>query len=123
MDKEKIECSFPSEFLKFLTKTGFDTYCKSEQDLDKRLYHDLDIDEDVAEEILAVLEKEYNVDVSHFDIKLFFPPEFKGRNQFERIVFWLLPVLERFFFDKDKYKPFTFRMISDAISSGELTNN
>ena len=119
IDKEFV---FSPEFLKFLKKTGFNDFCKSEQDLDKRLYHDLGIDEDIAEEILELLKSEFDVEISQFNISAFFPPEFQGKNQFQRICFWILPFLEKYYFDKDKYEPFTFRMIEKAISHGKLTS-
>ena len=108
MEKEK-------SFKNFVITSGLSGYYKSESDLDKSLYHDFGIFGDIAESIIEELTRDYGVNTSSFKFEDYFPDEFSGKNQFQKILFSLIPFLRASKEDKADFKPLTFLMLKNAI--------
>ncbi|MGZ3974333.1 MAG: DUF1493 family protein [Flavisolibacter sp.] len=84
--------------------------------LGTRLYHDLGIYGEVAEDYLEVLANQYHVDLSNFVFERYFPPEFPGKSKISRFLIWFFPYIRNFFGSKEEqYLPITLRMIGQAI--------
>ncbi|AWB67160.1 hypothetical protein C2869_12255 [Saccharobesus litoralis] len=105
----------------FLIECGLDKYVKNDSDLDIKLFHDLDFYGDVAESCIELLRDKYGVDTSYFIFEDYFPDEFPGNTQFQKVLVSLIPFLRKKHVDKSRYKPFTFNKIKCAIASGRLT--
>ncbi|WP_368501967.1 DUF1493 family protein [Photobacterium sp. 1_MG-2023] len=56
-----------------------------------RLYHDLGIYGDEAYEFISILETSFGVDLSSFVFESYFPMEFPGDTQSQRVFYWLFP--------------------------------
>lgn len=84
--------------------------------LETRLYHDLGVYGEVAEDYLDVLVNQYHVNLSNFIFERYFPPEFPGKTKISRILIWNFPYIWKFFCSKEeKYLPITLGMIGQAI--------
>lgn len=84
-----------------------------------RLYHDLGIYGEIAEDYLDVLSKQYHVDLSNFVFEQYFPPEFAGNTAIDHILIWNFPYIWKLFGSKEKkekYLPITLAMIEQAIT-------
>ncbi|MFT4925134.1 MAG: hypothetical protein ACI8WB_001224 [Phenylobacterium sp.] len=107
-------------FDNFIIDSGLSDYYKTEPDLELRLYHDLGIYGDIAESCIEILKDSYNVDVSSLNFDDYFPAEFSGQNQFQKILFSFIPFLQSKTGNKRNFKPLTFLMISNALKTGTL---
>lgn len=107
-------------FKNYLVDSGLDKYFSDQSSLDTRLYHDLNIYGDVAESYIELLSEKYGVDTSCFKFDEYFPAEFIGQTNLQRVVFWLFPFLRKNHIDNYKYLPFTFRKLKDVIDSKNL---
>ncbi|KKC99105.1 hypothetical protein KY46_14800 [Photobacterium halotolerans] len=56
-----------------------------------RLYHDLGIYGDEAYEFISILETSFGVDLSSFVFESYFPMEFPGDTQLQRVFYWVFP--------------------------------
>lgn len=103
---------FSDNFIRYLKNLG---HKSSEIDIftrDTRLYHDLGLYGDEAEDYLEDLHKNYNVDFSTFNFLEYFPPEWPiADNQWQFILylFWHPKI------NPDDYKPFTLGMLEQAM--------
>lgn len=104
----------------FIIDSGLSDYYKSELDLKLSLYHDLGIYGDIAESFLETLRSNYNVDISAFIYQDYFPEEFYGKSQFQKILFSFIPFLSSKAKNNSDFKPLTFLMIKNAIREGRL---
>lgn len=86
-------------------------------DLDTRLYHDLGIYGEVAEDCMEVLVDTYKVDMTNFDFEAYFPLEYPGKTGLSRFLLWQIPFARRFVESKANYNPLTLRMIEAIIHS------
>ena len=107
-------------FDRFIKDSGLSDYYKSNSDLELRLYHDLGIYGDIAESCIETLNDRYGVDVSSFEFDNYFPEEFSGKSQFQKVLFSLIPFLRASKEDKSDFKPLTFLMLKNAIDKGRL---
>lgn len=95
---------------------------------DTRLFHDLDLFGDTAEDVLEILQREFNVDMSSFNFDKYFPAEFskdvKYIDKLNTLLFFKLNAIARkhFLSIKEKvdeiyvnYHPITLRMIEMSI--------
>jgi hypothetical protein len=83
-----------------------------------RLYHDLGVYGEAAEDYLEVLIKQYHVDLSDFVFDRYFPPEFPGETAISRSLIWFFPYIWKLFRpkeEKEKYLPITLGMIEQAL--------
>ena len=86
-------------------------------DLDTRLYHDLGVYGEAAEDCMAVLAETYQVDLTNFDFEVYFPPEYPGKTGLSRALLWQIP-FARYFAEKNaNYEPLTLAMIETIIHS------
>lgn len=108
------------DFDNFIIDSGLSDYCKKKSDLKLRLYHDLGIYGDIAESCIETLKDNYNVDVTNFAFEYYFPEEFSGESQLQRILFNFVPFLRSKAENKKEFKPLTFLMIKNAIKEGRL---
>ncbi|MBB3121772.1 DUF1493 family protein [Pseudoduganella violacea] len=86
-------------------------------DLNTRLYHDLGIYGEVAEGCMEVLVNAYQVDMTNFDFKTYFPLEFPGKTGVSRFLLWQIPFARRIVERKADYSPLTLGMIEAIIHS------
>jgi hypothetical protein len=107
-------------FERFIETSGLSDYFKGDRDLELRLYHDLGIYGDIAESYIETLRDNCNVDVTDFVFSDYFPEEFAGKNQLQKIIFSLVPFIRSKVEDRKGYKPLTFLMLKDAIRKGKL---
>ena len=86
--------------------------------MNTRLYHDLGIYGEAAEDYIDVLASKYNVDMTDFDLDRYFPPEFAGKTKLTRALIWTFPYIWKLFSPRDQdsnYLPLTLEMIEQAI--------
>lgn len=107
-------------FESYLVDCGLDKYFLDQSSLDIRLYHDLNIYGDVAESYIELLSEKYDVDISDFKFDEYFPTEFIGKTNVQRVMFWLFPFLRKNHLDKNEYLPFTFKKLKDSFDSKTL---
>jgi hypothetical protein len=107
-------------FNSFINDSGLSDYYKSNSDLELRLYHDLNIYGDIAESCIEILNDKYGVDVSCFKFEEYFPEEFSGKSQLQKVMFSLIPFLRTNKEDKAEFKPLTFLMLKNSIDKGRL---
>ncbi|ECG1337010.1 hypothetical protein DS259_23865 [Salmonella enterica subsp. indica] len=95
---------------------------------DTRLFHDLDLFGDTAEDVLEILQREFHVDMSPFKFDKYFPTELSKDVQYidklNTLLFFKLNVIARKYFINTKHKvdkiyenyaPITLRMIEMSI--------
>ncbi|QIR26887.1 MULTISPECIES: DUF1493 family protein [Kluyvera] len=95
---------------------------------DTRLFHDLDLFGDTAENILEILQREFNVDMSSFKFDKYFPTEYsqdvKHIDKLNTLLFFKFNAIARkhFLNIKEKvdgiyanYRPITLHMIEMSI--------
>ncbi|HAT2607830.1 TPA: DUF1493 family protein [Kluyvera intermedia] len=95
---------------------------------DTRLFHDLELFGDTAEDILEILPREFYVDMSSFQFNTYFPDEFsknvKCIDRLNTLLFFKLNTIAREYFISTKkkvdeiygnYHPITLRMIEISI--------
>lgn len=80
-----------------------------------RLYHDLGIYGDIAENCMEVLADEYGVDLSEFEFSRYFPSEFVGKNALTRALLWIVPFAGHAARARGKYLPLTLEMLDEAL--------
>jgi len=107
-------------FERFIETSRLSDYFKGDGDLEQRLYHDLGIYGDIAESYIEALKDNYNVDVTDFVFSDYFPDEFAGKNQLQKILFSLVPFIRSKVEDQKGFKPLTFLMLKEAIKNGKL---
>jgi hypothetical protein len=86
--------------------------------MDTRLFHDLGIYGEAAEDYIDVLVNQYNVDMTGFDFARYFPPEFAGKTMLTRALIWTFPYIWKLFSPRDEgsdFLPLTLEMIEQAI--------
>jgi hypothetical protein len=86
-------------------------------DLNTRLFHDLAIYGEAAEDCMKILEDVYHVDMTNFDFDTFFPSEFPGRTRLTQALLWHIPFARYFLERKVMYEPLTLAMIETVIRS------
>lgn len=80
-----------------------------------RMYHDMGLYGDVAEAYMEALAERYNIDMSGFEFKRYFPPEFVGKNTFSRTLLWLMPFAGAVARQRREYEPLTLEMIERVL--------
>ena len=109
-----------NSFDNFIIDSGLSDYFKSESDLELRLFHDLGIYGDIAQSCIETLKDNYKVDVSSFKFEDYFPEEFSGESQLQKVLFSVVPFLRTKSENKRDFKPITFSMIKNSIQVGKL---
>lgn len=100
----------------FLLQCGESSEKISTCNMETRLYHDLGIYGEIAEDCLEVLHTEFHVDLSNFDFELHFPSEWAQPNsRLEKILFRIFPGIDRLLRERKNYAPITLAMIDRAI--------
>ena len=83
-----------------------------------RLYHDLGLYGEIAENCIAVLIDHYHVDMDGFVFDDFFPREFPGDTTVARLFFWLTPLAGWALRRRQSYLPLTLNVIEMVIDEG-----
>ena len=92
--------------------------------MNTRMFHDLWIYGEIAEDCIEELRDKFHVNIDGFDFYRHFPPEFHENDFLAFICSGLPPFVRWRFFDKpDKYAPLTLSMIEHAITSKKLENS
>ena len=91
--------------------------------MNTRMFHDLWIYGEIAEDCILELRDKFHVNIDGFDFYRHFPTEFYEQNIFLCLFYQGVPFV-RWFFDKpDKYAPLTLGMIEHAIINKKLENS
>lgn len=90
--------------------------------MNTRMFHDLGIYGEIAEDCILELRDKFHVNIDGFDFYRHFPPEF-SENFFICWFFAGVPFIRWFFEKPDKYAPLTLSMIEHAITSKKLENS
>ncbi|EAA9518811.1 DUF1493 family protein [Salmonella enterica] len=112
----------------FLEKARFSEKEMAFLTYDTRLFHDLHLFGDTAEDVLEILQREFNVDMSPFQFNKYFPAEFskdvKYIDKLNTLLFFKLDILASKYFTSIKkkvdeiygnYHPLTLGMIEMSI--------
>jgi hypothetical protein len=100
----------------YLMKLGYSEQEIVHMSTNTRLFHDLGVYGDAAEDAIWLLEKKFGVGLSEFQFDRYFPPEFEGRNKFDAFVRNIAtPRESRLINDRGKYEPLTLGMLNSAI--------
>lgn len=103
----------------FLVACGFSAREIAEMRMGSRLFHDLGLYGDSAEECMFVLQKKFQVDLSNFSFEKHIPPEFEGRSRLDAFVRSLtMPIESRLIRDRTKYEPVTLEAINRSMIIG-----
>jgi hypothetical protein len=86
--------------------------------MDTRLFHDLGLYGDSAEEDMEILQTKFGVDMAGFKFGEYFPPQFEGRTRLEAIVFYFIPLLAWRRRQRSTYMPLTLQMIERSMRAG-----
>jgi hypothetical protein len=87
---------------------------------DTRLWQDLRIYGEIADDFLADLLKEYQIDMSEFNPEKYYPNEVEGKNIFMVNLIFFIPFLNDYLRSRRVFAPLTLGMIDDAINSKRL---
>ncbi|WP_338847472.1 DUF1493 family protein [Massilia sp. W12] len=101
----------------FLTHCGLRECKIASCQMHTRPYHDLGIYGDEALDLLDVLSKQYQVDLSDFEFAKYFPEEFPGGAFAKRIFLYYLPFGRWFVYRKVTWQPIILAQIDAAISA------
>ena len=104
-------CNFTPKLREYLNKLGFDEKKVGSFSYETKFFHDLGFMGDTAEECMVMLE-DIGVDMSGFNFRTYFPPEFH-----DNFILNLLPIPERLLIKKEKYKPLTLAMLEKVLDA------
>lgn len=112
----------------FLKKARFSEKEMALLTYDTRLFHDLNLFGDTAEDVLEILQREFNVNMSSFQFNKYFPAKFsqdvKYIDKLNALLFFKLNIIARNYFISIKekvdkiygtYHPITLDMIEMSI--------
>jgi hypothetical protein len=86
--------------------------------MDSRLFHDLGLYGDSAEEDMEILQTKFGVDMASFKFGDYFPSQFEGRTKLETIIFYFIPLLAWWRRRRTSYVPLTLQMIERSMRAG-----
>jgi len=109
-----------SSFESYLQETGLIKQVKSADNLNLRLYHDLNVYGDIAESCIEHLRDKYGVDIDGFIFEDYFPSEFVGESFLESCMYSILPFLRKKHDSKIELKPLTLLNIEQAMQEKVL---
>lgn len=112
----KINPSFPEWFEEFLLAAGISKRVLAKSSLETCFYHVLNIYGDESDPILEEMER--RIDISSFNVDLYFPPEFPGKNFLSNMFYRFTPHLHGILGLKEKYRPLTFGDVMKALERG-----
>ena len=72
-----------TELYLYLRALGYSDPQIAEMNTNTRLFHDLGLYGDAAEDAMWLLQRRFGVDLSELDINKYFPPEFEGKNRLD----------------------------------------
>ncbi|QYF94621.1 DUF1493 family protein [Massilia sp. PAMC28688] len=111
----------PERLMEYLKCCGTSSRVISKCTLETRLYHDLDIYGEIAEDYLEVLSEKFGVDLSGFHFDDFFPQEWpQGNSWAESLLLKVFPGIERLYRKPKLYAPITMRMLNTALEKKRL---
>jgi Protein of unknown function (DUF1493) len=85
-----------------------------------RVWQDLGVYGEIADDFLEELSKCHQIDLSQFDPTRYYPTEFAGNGLFSRIFIPFIPFLDNYLRKRRVFAPLTLGMIDDAIVSKHL---
>lgn len=109
-----------TNFCEFLEESGLARFCKTEEDLKVRLYHDLGIYGDIAESYIELLADNYGVDISSFCFEDYFPAEYPGETKFKKYLYTFFPFLASRYNATRSYQELTFGTLQKAMEQKTL---
>ena len=112
-----IKVKLPEVIVDFLELGGVRRSTIQGCDLNTRLFHELAIYGEAAEDCMKVLEDVYHVDMTNFDFDTFFPSEFPGKTSLTQALLWHIPFARYFLERGSMYEPLTLAMIETIIRS------
>jgi len=112
----KINPELPDWFEDFLLAVGLSRRTISRSSLDTSFYHDLNIYGDEADPIIEEMER--RIDMSSFNVDLYFPPEFPGGNFISNMIYRVTPKFHKALGLKEKYLRLTFADVMKALEIG-----
>ena len=111
------ETEEPDAALRFLADFGLSKHLIKRINGSTRLFHDLGIYGDDAEELLAMLNTR-GVDVTEFTFDTYFPREFEDKTGFLAwITSFMWPYKER---SSARFKPITIHQLNRSLLSGKI---
>lgn len=99
--------SLPEVLTNFLELSGLRRSQIDGCDLQTRLYHDLGLYGETAEDCMKVLAETYHVDMTNFDFEAYFPLEFPGKTRLTQALLWQIPFARHLVERTAKYDPLT----------------
>jgi len=112
-----MDVNLPQVIVEYLIKCGISEKEVNKCTLDTRLYQDLGIYGEIAEECIETLRAAYCVDLDTFDFDKYFPQEYPGATRLSKFLLWQFPFVGCLVRHKIAYRPVTLRMIGDVIRS------
>jgi len=115
-----LDNGFPEILRQYLSQIGHSPRFVQKQTLGTRLFHDLDVYGDTADEYMILMSEEFNVDLTGFDFEKYFPTEFYQGSFFALHLCTMFPsrwVRFRYFEPISTFKPLTLRMIQNALET------
>jgi hypothetical protein len=100
---------------RYLKELGYSEQRIARMNGNTRLFHDLGIYGDNALEDFQLLQDKFGVDLSDFDFRKYFPPQFEGRNRLEAFILTSIPFASRIVRSRRTYSPLTLEMIDRAL--------
>lgn len=100
----------------YLKELGYSEQEMTGMTMNTRLFHDLGLYGDTAEEEIWLLQKKFDVDLSDFNFARYFPPEFEGKNKLEAFILYIAGSRgARLTKSRERCEPLTLGMINHAI--------
>lgn len=104
-----------TELREYLKRCGLSEGKIAQCSVKTRMYHDLGIYGEIAEDCIDVLTDQYHVDPGGFEFEKFFPPEFAGKSMLSRVLLWIVPFAGKLERQRGEYLPLTLEMIENAM--------
>ncbi|MGM4896965.1 DUF1493 family protein [Tardiphaga sp. 839_C3_N1_4] len=104
---------------RFLIAAGYRAHELAPLHMGTRLFHDLGLYGDSSDDVMAMLQNKFGIDLSDFPFDRYFPPEFEGKTRFQAFLLNLrMPLQSRLIRDRTKFEPLTLQQIDDAMRAG-----
>jgi hypothetical protein len=88
---DPMQSQLSQELQEYLTVCGISKRKIALCSADTRMFHDLGIYGDIAETCIEILEQEYHVDMSGFNVQSYFPAEHVGKTRLAQVLLWAVP--------------------------------
>jgi hypothetical protein len=104
---------------RFLVSAGYRAHEIAAWRMDTRLFHDVGLYGDSAEDHMLLLQQKFGIDLSEFSFVRYFPPEYEGKTRLQAFLRNLaIPIHSRLIRDRNKFEPLTLQQVNDAMLAG-----